>query len=216
MILDRKYIGINTYASLDFKIYQLVFEHNITETTKCFKSIDEAKRINIPGKFSILYDLNNSKYIMDDILRHFIIELPELKLINAWKQKNSLTEELEVSGQYSAAGFTPQITEAPMSKWKGLVHSRLLDTGMSTPYTYLDGNPGIYYWHFPIGMFCNAPSSYQNSGMPAHRPNSVKRISLWSAISEYQIELNKIKYSCILSIYNSLAFDLLTLIFICS
>lgn len=99
MILERQYLGGDIYSSLDFKIYQLVFEHNFTTSSRYFNSIDEAKNSTKLNKFSILYDLNNSKYIMNDNFRYYILEYPSLKLINSWKQKNSPTEEIEVSGQ---------------------------------------------------------------------------------------------------------------------
>ena len=143
MILYRQYVGNNVYSSLGFKIYQLVFEHNFT-TSRCFKDAGEARNSSAPGKFSILYDLENKKYIMKDHFRHFIAEYPEIKLINSWKQINSPTEENEVPGQTNASGFVPDITELPMNGWGGLVHTNMLDINYNVKFSYLDGNPGIW------------------------------------------------------------------------
>ena len=214
MILDRKYIGSDVYASLDFKIYQLVFEHNFT-TENCFKNDEEAKNINIPNKFSILYDLNSTKYLFKDNFRYYIIEYPELKIFNAWKQTISPTEEIERSGLSTATGFTQLITEAPQDGWGGLVKTTYPDHGTGTSGSYLDGIPRDSNWWFCIGLLCKSPSKFLNHGIPGSS-SVIKRVSLWSAIRDSQIYFKFEKYSCICPIYHSLAFDFTTIIFICS
>lgn len=221
MILDRKYIGNDVYASLDFKIYKLVFEHNYSVTnTNCFNNVEEAKNISVQNKFSILYDLNSTKYLMKDNFRYYIIEYPLLQRINAWKQTVSPTEELERAGLYVATGFTPIITQAPMDDWGGLVRTTLGEERKRVPVTYLDGIQKNGDWWYSIGMLCNAPSSYLSRGIPALRPLMTNQVSLWSAISEthtqFNFIFNNMKYSCHPSFHNSLASNIMTLIFFCS
>ena len=148
---------------------------------------------------------------MKDSFRHFIIEYPELKYINAWKQKYSPTEEWEVPNRYAATGFVAQITEIKMDEWGGLVRTHIPDGTVNAVCNYLDGNPGRNTWFFSIGMLCNAPSDRKYVALPASNVTGVKRVSLWSAIKDYSI-----KYSCICSIYNTFSFEYLTLIFICA
>ena len=153
---------------------------------------------------------------MKDHFRHFIVEYPDLKLINSWKQKNSPTEENEVPRQINATGFVPDITEAPMNWWGGLVRSQIHEPETDKVVTYLDGNPGDFHWHYPIGMQCTVPNAYLTRGIPAFSACYTTRISLWSAINEYSAQMNNfVKCSCICIRRHSFEFDFIALIYIC-
>ncbi|EAY12268.1 hypothetical protein TVAG_028210 [Trichomonas vaginalis G3] len=212
MILERKYSIDGTYTSFDFRYYQLVFEHNLSENSKCFESVAEARDSQKTGRFSILYDLNNTKYLMKDNFRHFIIEYPEIQLINSWKQINSPTDEIEVPGQTKAIGFSPQVTEAPMKQWGGLVRTNILDNNYGVIFSYLDGHPGVWTWYFTIGLLCQ--TSYNSGGIPVNSQYTVNKVSLWSATKEYP-HSNNAKCSCFSSVFRSSMFELSTFIFIC-
>lgn len=213
MILNRRYTNTGVYAMFNYKLYQLVFEHNFS-ISKCFTDTAEAKNSDKDGKFSILYDLNNTKYLMKDNFRHYILEYPELQLINAWKQTLSPTEEPEVERKYQATGFHPKITESPMKGWGGLVKTTLPEAIKRVPTTYLDGNPGNNTWWYSVGMLCNFPEMYDDKGVPASDQVKTKQVCLWSAIRESYCDFAK--YSCICSFYNSLTFVLMSYLFICS
>lgn len=214
MILYRRYIGNEVFSLFDTKLYQLVFEHNFS-TSKCFNNLEEAKNISTDGKFSILYDLNSTKYLMADNFRYFIIEYPLLNIINAWKQTNSPTEELERSGITKAIGFYPIFTESS-NGWGGLLHTTLPEKYAHEPTTYLDGTLGNIDWWYSIGMLCNFPSIYYESGIPSSPGVNTKRVSLWCAIGNSQVQFNIIKYSCICSKYSYLTFVSMAFIFICT
>lgn len=62
MILDRKYASNSTYASLDFKIYHLAFEHNFS-ISKCFET--ETKSRASHNRYANSY-LTLAKRISDD------------------------------------------------------------------------------------------------------------------------------------------------------
>ncbi|EAY12350.1 hypothetical protein TVAG_245820 [Trichomonas vaginalis G3] len=152
---------------------------------------------------------------MKDNFRYFIIEYPELKLINVWKQTISPTEELERSGLTTATRFTPIITQAPMDGWGGLVKTTYGEDNVHVPTSYLNGVPANQLWHYCIGILCTAPQIYLTEGMPAIYGVSTKRVSLWCALRDSRNYFNFVKHLCICSIYSSLAYQFMAIV-ICS
>ncbi|EAY09317.1 hypothetical protein TVAG_394890 [Trichomonas vaginalis G3] len=196
MILRGYYLNSVLYAQYDFRLYRLVFEHNYTKSN-CFKDEIEARRTNDNGKFSILYDLDNPKYVMKDGFRHFIIDYPSLNLLNTWKQKKSPLQDIEKKDVFTATGFEAGITEAPSKEWGGLVKTA------SNPDTFLDG---LNRWFYSVGMYCNALDWFKNKGLPAYYDTSehtTDKMRLWCAIKDYSIGE---RYSCVHRLYYSMLF----------
>ncbi|EAY03225.1 hypothetical protein TVAG_421130 [Trichomonas vaginalis G3] len=204
------YYDGKSYTYYNHSWYELVFEHNYSSTSKCFSSKKDALNINENGKYSILYDLNSTKYLMKDKYRYFILDYPNLNKINSWRQRNSPTVEKEKLNVMEALGFERYVTELPMEGWGGLVLSQL-----NLNRSLLDGLPGISHWQYAVAMICVEGNRYVEMGYPASFNEELQievitdRIRLWAARGKV---FPTIPHSCVIN-YNLFRFQTIITLF---
>lgn len=180
MVLNIYYIEDKVYTKYRGYYYLRVFEHNFT-TEKCFKSIDEALDVNVPGKFSIISQLNQSEYRFRDNKLNFIIEYPNENKYNSWNQSLPPYDDIETRGVIAAQGFNETETLAPYGRlneggnWSGLVRCDELTNCL------LNGIPGFSNWYYAIGLQCSTVSGYLKNGIPAYS-DTTKRVRLFASV----------------------------------
>lgn len=128
-----------------------------------------------------------------------MIEFPTLNKLNTWRQLNSPTVELEVSGKYKASGFKGDINEAADDYWGGLVRTTI-PFGTEGINTYIDGHSGVETWYYSVGMLCSGGSDFINSGIPAYNGILTDHLRLWSAVYIQESTIYEI------GVYNSIRY----------
>lgn len=172
-----KYYQFTKYKG-DF--YKLVFDHD-QRITKCFQNEEEATHNIQAGTFSLLDELNQSFYVMNDNLRHFILEYPLLSVINVFKQKYSPLDNLETPNILTATNFEANLTELPAYDWGGLVKTTI-GYGKEI-YSFIDGNPGVRTYFYAIGLYCSPLNRYINDGLPSNdNGHLTKQVRLWARV----------------------------------
>ena len=168
------------YSIYDRKVYKLVFDHD-QNYGKCFDSENDARHNNSKGMFSILDDLSSSTYIMEDNLRHFILDYPLLEKINIFQQLYSPLDDIEKPRNYIAVDFKANLTEIPSNEWGGLVKNTMKNDGRVT--TLIDGHPGRDTYYYAIGLYCTAHDRYIERGLPTNDNDQLtKHVRLWAMV----------------------------------
>ena len=159
--------GKYEYRRFEQSIWLKVFFHDMS-TFVGFYNEEEVLSCNSATKYSILTELNSSLRQRNGNFE-FLLEYPELGVVNWWQQKNSPLDETETGHAYTE-GYKKIFIEAPHSKWGGLAKS-----SSSTKHcTLINGTPSDISagsWHFAIGMFNGVTWDYNNlpsNGVPTN------------------------------------------------
>ena len=153
-------------TSVAGKNAKLIFRHHIESKSDLFTSSENYLSINTPNKYSIIGQIaKNKEYYKSNGYFEFILEYPELKGCNHWKQSIFPSEaEHGVENGFVDLGFSYPANSA--HEWHGL------SKGKSG--SYLDGTPHEDNWHYPIGqpyLYCEhyaLPSPLDTSCSTGH------------------------------------------------
>lgn len=196
-ILIREFDGFVT-AKYHGYYYVRVFEHNFT-TSRCFESQSEALNISVPGKYSILYRLNESKFTSSGGKYHFIIEYPELHVYNSWNQSLNPYYDRDRLKFNTCVDFGPEEINAIYTLDN---HSSLQFGGLvyeSLEYGLLEGQPGSYdNWWFTIGLTYKH-THYKENGIPANGI-VVNRVRLFARVNTFEFSMDSFYHFCICSV----------------
>ena len=186
MEFNGKEFYVNEYHFKFFKrrLWLNLFTHDCMGGTNNFENKNEALSCNKEGKYSILSELNQSFKIKGKY--EFLIEYPEKKTYNIWRQTNRPIDEPETGNKY-VEGFQPLTTLAPGTNWGGLCQ-----TNDTNPYSLLNGTPksvGNIGWDYAIGVYKISPLK---NGLIPYVGGFVSIVKLWvkSPIIYEQISCN--------------------------
>ena len=195
------------YSRIHGNLWQLIFFHNFTNKST-FQNESEALFCSSVDKYSILLQLTDIFKIGGKF--EFIIEYPQNHRYYQWRQTNNPLHELEVSDVGHVAGFEPIYNSTYIYRWGGLVRTNIKFIGNIN--SLLDGNPGISYWQFAIGMYANATGGYNETGIPADSGRT-DMVRLWLKLPRilysYGITCNLIPNHILPSLYITLVYILL-------
>ena len=173
MEFNGKEFYVNEYHFKFFKrrLWLNLFSHDCMDGKNNFENKSEALSCNKEGKYSILSELNQSFKIKGKY--EFLLEYPELKIYNIWRQTNRPIDEPEIGNSY-VEGFQPLTTLAPYHRWGGLCL-----TNDTSPYSLLNGTPisvGNGGYFFAIGLY---KTSSWNHGLIPTNDKPVSVVKLW-------------------------------------
>ena len=141
-------VGKYEYRKMSGSIWLKVFFHDMSKRVG-FKDADEVKLCNSEYKYSILSELSN-KMKQANGKFEFLLEYPDLKIMNWWEQSNNPLDE-EEKGQTYVSGYRSIYIGAPNDNWGGLAKT----TGSDAVCSLINGTPSMYpgSWMFAIGMY---------------------------------------------------------------
>ena len=140
----------------------LLFHHNHS-ICAAFDSFDEAKNVSLPGKYSILYLLNDEYRTKRhrSLKYEFIVNFPNLSYYYRWRQTNNPLEEVELLNVSKVAGYEPiHVTHNPASFGGLAIDKNKTDT-------LLNGRIGHVDWYVSIGMQKTTGNYWIYGGIPA-------------------------------------------------
>lgn len=175
MIIKEGTYENKTIGYYNHKYFIRVFYHDF-KISHYFENASEAISCDLPGKYSILNELNSSIYDIHG-LRYFIIRYPGLSNYGIYfSQLNNPLDEVE-DHSHPALGFNFIFSETPKTNlnMSGLTRSTY---GSSL----LDGQPNGWTWYYAIGMYyC---TNCQN-GIPCgiNGNHNTDCVELWAQIN---------------------------------
>ena len=92
---------------------------------------------------------------------------PEDKVYFRWRQSNNPMYEYEEEGVEQARGFEHISSNINGYHWGGLVRPTLKEKDRIN--TFLEGNPGINYWYYAIGMLQSVYDRWKEDGIPSYK-----------------------------------------------
>lgn len=155
------------------------------------------------GKFSIMSELSNRKYVNRyNESYEFLLEYPNehANKYNHWIQSKDPLQDKQVIGvSKTATGYSPIHIDFDTCGWGGLMKG-------TEEYSLVDGNIGTQYWNFAIGDF------YENNSGKTPGPSGgqdVTKVCLWIRIASRKcfITINKKR-----TIINNCIFILIALV----
>lgn len=159
------------YKTFMWSRWLLVYHFN-SKKSSFFTSETEAKSSNLDDKYSILGLINSNMKYYDKY--EFLLEYPELKLRNHWRQSDNPCdiEEGSYSDGKEVEGYEPISVNMTTKYWGGLVKS-------SKTEVFIDGSANHQYWHYTIGpYYLNNDDSYPGPNM-----TSVFESVLWLRVN---------------------------------
>ena len=185
---------IGKYEFKDFEERQWlkIFYHNCSNGD--FFTPSHVMNVNIENKFSILYALNDKMKIDDKY--EFLLEYPELKKYNHWRQSQNPTKEKDrkSAGHYYVSGYEKCTIQMEENDWGGLA---LSDNNR----TLIQGSMGTTDWYYAIGQFDKNWGNGRIAG-----PQAVNAVILWVAITDRSIFFRLLCSSCHRSSYSKCSF----------
>ena len=145
--------GHYEYGYLQGNLWLKVFYHSY-KNKALFAGEEEAKYIISKDKYSIFANITDAFKV--DNKFEFIIHYPDDNVSFRWFQNKNPIDELETSST-TASGFEDRGSTVQGFKWGGLVKTNLTDHDQIN--SFLNGNPGHYYWYFAIGIY-NCDNNY--------------------------------------------------------
>ena len=197
-------IGYHEVKYMHGAFWLKIFHHDMS-TGEGFNSPEEAQYIESDYKYSILNDLDSTYKIGEKF--EFLLDYPETKEYNRWKQNNNPLEESE-HGQDVAEGFVTIHTGLPRTLWGGLVR-----TNQSFRACLLNGspkNPTNREWWFAIGMYKGVTWNYGKfTKLPANvGDKEYNEVFLWVRIPNCKFEIKE-KHSHITNLIVIILFSVL-------
>jgi len=165
-------VGSGTIQYYRGAYWLLVFYHNSVGGVY-FNSLNEAKKCDLPNRFSILSDLNQNYYFNNKF--EFLLQYPGISDHNWWRQSYNPIEISEGTGD--VYGYEPIEIAWKGHNWGGLAVS-------ATGLTLLDGSRRTGYWWYSIGCVSSAytpliPGPYENETYNF----MVSEVKLWVRIN---------------------------------
>ena len=154
--------GHYEYGYLQGNLWLKVFYHSY-ENKALFAGEEEAKYTISNDKYSIFANITDAFKV--DNKFEFIIHYPDDNVSFRWFQNKNPIDELETSST-TASGFEDRGSTVQGFKWGGLVKTNLTDHDQIN--SFLNGNPGHYYWYFAIGMYDTVYEEWKNTGIPSY------------------------------------------------
>lgn len=177
MIIKEGTYENKTIGYYNHKYFIQVFYHDF-KISRYFENASEAISCDLPGKYSILNELNSSIYDIHG-LRYFIIRYPRFSNYGIYfSQHNNPLDEVE-DRNHTAQGFNLIFSETTKTNlnMSGLTRSK-------EGFSLLDGRPNSHEWYYAIGMYCNF-DRYCQSGIPCGINGNLitDYVELWAQIN---------------------------------
>ena len=137
-------IGKYEFKNFEERQWLKIFYHNCSKGD--FFTSSHVMNVNTENKFSILYLLNEKMKI--DNKYEFLLEYPELKKYNHWRQTNSPTKDIDRKhdGHYYVSGYENCTIQMLEHNWGGLALS-------NDDRTLIQGSMGTDYWYYAMRQF---------------------------------------------------------------
>ena len=139
-----------------------------------YDDIYDALDSNKPGMYSILKEASSSDHYGDNSYE-FLLEYPEKKGYNRWKQNIFPTEQPYDNSMEVVPGYFNISTTWTWNSWGGLARS-------PCQCVLLDGSIGSGFWFYSIGHKGNC-DSYYNTTFPGPT-GRVTKVYLWMRIKD--------------------------------